>query len=239
MWLPSAHWEPLSQGYVDVWRVPVPLPAGCIPEAAAILTPQEKSRMESFAQADDRNRFLCARSALRRTLSRYLGIGPRDIRFDASENNKPFLALSPAGPGGPEFNLSHSGAWVLIAVGDGPVGVDVEALRSGLEWLKIAKEFFPARLVEEILANPPERRMQAFFLAWTRLEAYLKGLGTGLAERASEYIIGFDTVITNIHPEGSLRESWRVRNLDLDPDHAAALAWKDSCAQIRQWTWAW
>jgi 4'-phosphopantetheinyl transferase len=239
MWNASAHWEPLIRDYVDVWRVPVPLPTGGIREAAAILTPQELVKMQSFAREEDRHRFLCARSALRWTLSRYLGIGPRDIRFDACQNGKPFLANLQAELPALEFNLTHSGAWALIAVSDKPVGIDVEGIRIGFDWLKIAKDYLPPGGAEEILALPPAQRPQAFFQAWTRLEAYLKGLGTGISKGADEYIKYVNTFITNIFPDDSLRKGWQVRNLDLDADHASALAWMDSGAHIRQWAYDW
>ncbi len=239
MWAPSADWEPWDEAYVDVWRVPVDLPAELARDAAAILSPEESARMVAFARQEDRDRFLCARSALRRILSRYLGIAPVDIRLAASENGKPCLRQSPVGRGNPEFNLSHSGTWAVIAVGDGPVGVDVEALRSDFEWLRIAKEFFPARTVAEILACPPELRPQAFFLAWTRLEAYLKGLGIGLAKGAAGYLSEMDTLITSSITVGTAGNGWQIRNLDLGAGHALALAWTDARARIRQWTWAW
>lgn len=237
MWLPSAQWRPPGDAYVDVWRIPAPLRAESFPQGSEILSPEELARMEAFVRSEDRDRFHCAHVSLRRILSLYIGTAPQVIRFDVSENGKPCLAGSPGGGRAPEFNLSHSGAWVLIALGGSAVGVDVEVLRSGLEWREIAKEFLPARTIEEILAYPPERRPRAYFQAWTCLEAYFKGLGTGLSRRAPEHIKEFVTLITRPLDGVPVEEGWQVRNLDLDPEHASALAWMESRARIRQWTW--
>ena len=83
-------------------------------------------------------------------------------------NGKPYLP-------GLDFNLSHSGPWVALAVGEGPVGVDVEWFRPDLPMEKIAARHFTPE--ERRLADTPE----GFLRIWTAKESYLKRLGKGLA----------------------------------------------------------
>jgi 4'-phosphopantetheinyl transferase superfamily len=67
-------------------------------------------------------------------------------------------------------------------------------------------------------------RRAAFFRCWTRKEAYLKGLGTGLAG-------GLDT-----DPDED--PGWEVRSLPAPPGYAAAVAAEGQFA-LRQRTTLW
>ncbi len=97
-------------------------------------------------------------------LERFVGAGP----FETGFAGKPSL------PGGPCFNLAHSGRLAVLAVSDLPVGVDVE---------KIAplRASLPPRVLTETerawMAPDPERR---FAFLWTRKEAALKWSGHGI-----------------------------------------------------------
>jgi len=99
--------------------------------------------------------------------------------------------------GGPEFNLSHSGDLILLAVHQQrPVGVDVELLRPGLAWRPIAQRVLPPgewqalealataveqEAAEQEAAEAERQAAEAFLAAWCRLEARLKAQGLGLA----------------------------------------------------------
>lgn len=72
------------------------------------------------------------------------------------------------------FNLSHAEGVALIALTRGKeVGVDVEVVREEFPGMEIAEGFFPAREVETLRSLPEEARTAAFFLYWTRKEAYI------------------------------------------------------------------
>jgi len=96
----------------------------------------------------------------------------------------PAMGRQPGGkpwfPGRPEihFNLSHSAGLCLCAVGDAPVGVDVEVLapRSG-------------GLARRALSEEEYRwyagrggRLEDFYTLWTRKEALAKYTGQGIAD---------------------------------------------------------
>jgi 4'-phosphopantetheinyl transferase len=115
----------------------------------------------------DRRRWGNARSALRSVLSRYLNQPPGELTFTFGPNGKPSIE-------GMEFNLSHAGAWALIAVsGDVPVGIDLEAIRADVEIDRIL-----ARIGETDLPDSLER----LFYVWSRREARVKAVGGSLWE---------------------------------------------------------
>lgn len=88
-----------------------------------------------------------------------------------------------------DFNISHSGKYVVLAVAFGrKIGIDIEQINKEVD-LEIAKVVF----------NPYELRQISnfidFYLLWVKKEAYLKCIGKGFATDA--YLdTGLDTTIT-------------------------------------------
>jgi 4'-phosphopantetheinyl transferase len=146
------------------------------PEDRAILCAAEIARADVFRFVKDAAQYVQSRSTLRRILARYLDLAPAEIRFQYSSHGKPELD----GPGRQlHFNLSHSHDLAVIAVsGDIEVGIDVER-RTDLGYLDLASRFFAPREVQHLQESPclPDR----FFHIWTRKEACLKAIGTGLS----------------------------------------------------------
>ena len=60
------------------------------------------------------------------------------------------------------------------------MGIDVELIRPETARNEIARRYFSHAEVAEFGQLPPESRAQAFFLCWTRKEAYVKARGAGL-----------------------------------------------------------
>ncbi len=167
-----------------------PLPEPVRGALAASLAPAEVQRWEALRLPEDRERFLRGRGALRRLLGAWRDEPPEAVPIGVGAHGKPCCA------GGPEFNLSHSGDLILLAVHQQrPVGVDVEQLRPGLVWRPIAQRVLPpaewqALEVQwpslETLAGAADsaeeaEAAEAFLAAWCRLEARLKAQGLGLA----------------------------------------------------------
>jgi phosphopantetheinyl transferase len=88
-----------------------------------------------------------------------------------------------ADPAAPEFNISHSGDWVVGISGRGPLGIDVEVVRPETEVLDDI--LCPAEL-RDIQSIPASRRVRRFVQLWTLKEARLKAQGLGLVAGAPE-----------------------------------------------------
>jgi 4'-phosphopantetheinyl transferase len=108
----------------------------------------------------------------------------------------PEIARMPKGkpwfPSAPEihFNLSHSNSLTLCAVGDGEVGADIEEIRPRRPALP-GYALTPGELEEYTRRGAT---WEAFFVLWTRKEAWSKFTGEGLGGRPSGVVI----------PEGAL-----------------------------------
>jgi 4'-phosphopantetheinyl transferase len=162
-------------GGVDLWRLHLDLPDAELRQRWSDLSTAERERADQLSRPEVRRRFIAARSGLRRVLASYLSVPPRSLEFFKGPQGKPAL------PGGPEFNLSHSDDLALCAVAHGrQVGIDLERLRCIPERDDIARQWFREEEREAYHAESASRD-SAFLRLWTRREAYLKAIGTGLA----------------------------------------------------------
>lgn len=152
------------------------------------LAPSELARAASFAGRPDGERWLAVRTALRLLLEEFAGPRIRGQPFAVAPGGKPGLPASVAAP--VAFSVSHSGERALLAIGGGPVGVDLEQERrllvgrSRAAGLEAAAEALAAaggaagRASTES-ENPALR-------AWVRLEAYAKARGSGIGRLLQE-----------------------------------------------------
>ena len=180
-WAAAGGTTPWQQAVRAVFRVPLAGAARATRDWAAILSPEERTRAAAFRFAEDREKFMASRGALRMILASALGDEPDALRFDYGPHGKPTLA-TPWEGSGLCFNLSHSGDWTLIALSRGGlVGVDVEFHRPDLEFEKLARRFFSDSDCRRLLALAPDETMPGFYRCWTRKEAYIKAVGGGLS----------------------------------------------------------
>lgn len=165
------------------------------PSAAQLgwLSASEQTRAARFAFERDRRRFRAAHVQLRGLLAQAIGSMPASLRFSETAHGKPLLEAD----GAPTFNLSHSadvGALALAASGE--IGVDIEVLHrvDDLESLS-ARCFTPAE--QDELArwgSAPGPRELLFLQGWTRKEACLKAVGSGLSLEPASFEAGLAPV---------------------------------------------
>jgi 4'-phosphopantetheinyl transferase len=223
---------------VEVWAVALDGSAST-EDLRPSLSPDEHERADRFHFERDRRRFIRARGVLRRLLAGYLDAEARDLTFSYGSHGKP--ALSGRFAGALTFNVSHSHELALIAVGGGvEMGVDVEAVRAMDDAEHIASRFFSPREAAQLCALPAAVRNEAFFACWTRKEAYLKALGSGLAKPLDEFDVAFAPgEIPALMVHGDARETarWSIRELAPEPGYAGALVTEGRAAAVRCRRW--
>lgn len=209
-----------------VWRIDLALGADGPARCLSILSEDERGKADRYLRAEDRHRFVAARAALRTILGGTLHVDPRALTFVTGVAGKPELAG--CWRGRLQFNLSHSGAWALIAVAPAcRIGVDVEAIRPMADCVAIARSHFAPDEVAALTALPPDSQEDAFFACWTCKEAFVKALGSGLAKPLN----GFSVTLPPAPPalvaiDGSVGEArrWTLRQIDPSAGYAGAVA---------------
>ncbi len=176
--LPLTGNTPPDVGTVELWLIDLdelPLEAG----------PTGLTRKEKVLKRRIQQQFV-----LRLLLGSYLGRPGKDIRIDKSASGKPSIADSDL-----QFNLSHSGAWLGVALTTGhPIGVDIEINRLMRRPTELARRFFSqaeARVIEGV--EEPERS-HSFLTQWTAREALVKAADTTMAASLGHLELGIDPV---------------------------------------------
>lgn len=95
-------------------------------------------------------------------------------RIEKTAQGKPYFPDHPA----IQFSLSHSGNYVLIAIGTRPLGVDIECIRPRAE--KLPQYALTAAEFEIFLEQGGD--WAAFYHLWTKKEAFVKYTGEGLGK---------------------------------------------------------
>ncbi|MDQ2087638.1 4'-phosphopantetheinyl transferase superfamily protein [Herbivorax sp. ANBcel31] len=144
-------------------------------EKALTYIPETKQdKIKRFLRYEDSVRSLIAEILIRKIVILKLKIKNDEIFFETGEYGKPYLK----GVDDFHFNISHSGKWVVCAISDRPVGVDVEKIKH-LD-IKIADRFFSKKEIDDLYRLEESERLQYFFDLWTLKESYIKADGRGL-----------------------------------------------------------
>lgn len=208
---------------VHVWCVGLDLPPETIAALEGLLSDDERQRAAGLRLDRDRKRFIVAHGALRVLLGHSLALNPGQVRFVTNAFGKP--TLTPELGSALSFNLSHSGALALVAVASGAdVGVDVEHVTGGADYLDVAQHWLSAADVVALRGLSGPRREQAFFDMWTRKEAWAKARGEGLSMPEAMFAAGPD-------------DGWSLFPLRPAPGYVGALAIKGREWQVRERRW--
>jgi len=144
-----------------------------------ILSEEENKKARKFKLRKDQNRYIITHTLLRLILGKFLEIPPGEIEFVSNPYGKLFLSEKYKKI---HFNLSHSsGVSVLAFSVKSEIGVDVEKVDPGFEYHIIAKRYFSNaenRYIHELDGQSCMR----FYTLWTRKEAFLKSVGSGIVE---------------------------------------------------------
>ena len=139
----------------------------------SLMTEERKSRVERLRFADDRKRTTAGELVAREMIASLCGVPRESIVFFRTEKGKPIAKDLPV-----YFSVSHSGEHVLCAVGDSPVGADIERIREVNEKLiERVCTLEEMRFIDKESTSADDR-MRLFFRFWTAKEAYIKRIGT-------------------------------------------------------------
>jgi 4'-phosphopantetheinyl transferase len=161
---------------LDIWRVYIPSNKAHIGKLQELLQPDEMERAARYYHKTDTDRFLIARGMLRVLLGMYLNRPPVQLQFAEGANKKPFVCSTE--PVQVHYNVSHSGDWILIAVANMDMGIDVEKINPDFNFSEILGSCFSLQEIafianENLAAN-------GFYRLWTRKEALLKATSKGI-----------------------------------------------------------
>jgi 4'-phosphopantetheinyl transferase len=233
--------QKLVEGEAHLWWIPLTASARAIELHRQVLPPDESGRAGRFYFEEHRLKFIIAHGALRRILSGYVRLPPRELKFTYGPKGKPeFSALQ--NPDRVRFNLSHSGDLALLAVArNQELGADVEFIKPDFGGMEIAERFFSASEVRTLFALDATERNAAFFSCWTRKEAFIKAVGEGLSLPLDSFDVtfapGVKPELTRVEGSPSETSRWRMYDIPADPQYKAALVIEGREHRLSYWQW--
>ncbi len=190
---------------------------------SSTLSEAERAQADRFHFERDARRYRASHEALRTLLSQATGVPAPELAFFQGAFGKPGLSLRDA----PHFNMSHSGGWALIGIGGStPIGVDIEVPRSMDDLHALAERNFTTAECEALAASAEPQQLETFLRCWTRKEACLKALGSGLSVEPGVFVAGVEPGLRATHIDvGGQRCGMSVVSLALPVKALAAVAW--------------
>lgn len=176
--------------------------------------------VQEFSKEKGKRKHEVEHEAGRQVLDRALkeDFGVESYIFERKPQGKPWL------PSHPEiyFNISHSGNLAVCAVGESPLGVDIERVRPFKDNLlrKVLsyqeQEMFGNKKMSE------EERQKLFFRLWTLKESFVKADGCGIRIPLGEVSFSFEQG-GQIRCNQSQYSFWQK---ELEHGYVISLCWK-------------
>ena len=204
-----------------------------------ILSEKEKERAGKFHFPRDRNRFVICRGILRILIGNYLHRDPADIDFTYNQYGKPSLANA-QGEEDLRFNVSHSNELALYAFARScEIGVDIEFIVAKEDELQIAERFFSPTEVGALRTLRTDLHTEAFYLCWTRKEAFVKARGEGLSLPLDQFAVslvpGEPARLLSIKGDPGELRKWSMESLYPGPGYAAAVVVEGDTCNLECW----
>jgi 4'-phosphopantetheinyl transferase len=236
-WSPPPAAIDLPSGEVHLWAARLDPSDDFLRRCAGVLSDDERVRAERFRAGSLQNRYITGRGILRMLLGRYLRLDPASFSFRYQDHGKPELD-SPWKDQGIDFNVSHSHDLAVFAfTSESEIGVDVECIRPMPNAAELLERFFSAEEVRQWRQMPAERQLRAFFQGWTRKEAWLKAVGSGLSFPLNQFCITMDDPARVLSIRGDTVEAarWWLESCEPCDGCVAAVARQRPVQVVKRW----
>ena len=191
-----------------------------------LLSAAETQRYTNYKSEKAAQQFLQGRRMIRAMLASYLGVSAVDFELSCQEHVKPVAQCLTSSRPPPEFNLSHSGDWVVLAADRyRALGIDIECTtQSNIGEIAGLSDLFTqnerAYLKKQ---TEPDQKARLFLQLWRGKEAIMKATGKGfaLAPNSFELLTSEGTFKDIILAEA---RTWNLLQIALCPGLDCAIA---------------
>jgi len=169
-------------GHVSVWLTHVSaVVADLGGDCPSWLSDQELSRYQIITAAKRRVQFVAGRCWARQCLALAAGGPWQDYMLSAPDHGAPVVLDAPHAAGRALFfSISHSGDWLVCAVAQYPVGVDIENTQRGRDTQALGEWIHGPQERTWVHALSTSARHARFYELWCLKEAWLKQVAAPL-----------------------------------------------------------
>lgn len=183
----------------------------------ACLDSEKQGVIRSMKDADTALTALTSALFIRYIIRQRLGLEQNEMHFGAYEYDKPYLI----GNDTFHFNISHSGDFVVCAIDETPLGIDIEKI-----------EYQNPKIVLDVLSEvelaqynklSAKKKIPFFYSIWARKESYLKALGMGLNTKLSDITVSSRNKIFSPVVRFVLSEKMHIKQYRASNNYALAV----------------
>jgi 4'-phosphopantetheinyl transferase len=241
-WLSPPPGLTLHGDEIHVWRAWLDQTTGPVDYLAQVLADDERERADRFHFERDRRRFIAGRAGLRSILGLYLKRDPALLKLRYGSRGKPYLVGQPDNAT-IAFNVAHSGPLAVYGfTRRQAIGVDIEHACDLPDADRVAAISFSAAENAVYRQLPADQKQQAFYLCWTRKEAYIKALGEGVARPLQQFAVslapGEPARLLSVDWDPAEISRWFLVSLAPAPGYVGALAVQGHCCSVGCWEYA-
>lgn len=191
------------------------LPADKYQQLLAQLPLKMQQQVSGFRKWEDAHRSVLGKALLIEGLKEYNLplVSLADLNYTAFQ--KPYFTKDI------HFNISHSGNYIVCAIGTTEVGVDVEEIKEIP--LSDFKELFSPEELKLIFKDA--HNYAPFYTLWTQKEAFLKAVGVGLNMPLNKVIIWKNIIEYN-------GNTWYLKQLSIHEDYICHIATPHTSMQV-------
>lgn len=178
-------------------------------------------RIQRMHRKQDRQRTICAHLLAKMSMAKIYQIPLSELHFTKDEKGKYHTGRHDL-----HFNISHAGDYVACAVGNRPVGIDIEQ--------HVQRDFllFQSLWSEEEKQQYDLYQMETFYALWTAKESYGKYKGFGLHPSLAQTTIRQDGRVQ--HPGD---EHIRIIHFPVSSDYSGTVCIEDSVTSLHRYKW--
>jgi 4'-phosphopantetheinyl transferase len=169
-----------QQNYIHVFKLNLDNLGQFTESLVSFLSLEEKEKANRYSNIKDKNASIIRWAVTRLLIAKYSVNLPETLCFSRGKYGKPQLVQDNSSPS-LFFNLSISGNYALIAVSNRETGVDIEQVKPGFNFRELLDFVFSSEEKKSILNSTDP--LTAFYCFFTRKEAIVKALGTGIHDQ--------------------------------------------------------
>lgn len=214
------------ESQIRIHRIFIPNYLGAITSFFELLDTAEQKRANNYHHLKDSQRFIIARGILKILVSQYLNCQAKDVCIKIGANKKPYIFTNSTVSF--EYNISHSGNWIVVAFANEAIGVDVEQIQVSFNFESILTACF-SNMEQNYVQNNTNSR-ELFYRLWTRKESFVKATSKGLDDSLPQLTcLDGKWALMN---QPSFEHDWENWSFVLDQDHVASICFKEGKKNI-------
>lgn len=187
-----------------------------------VLSGSEIRKLKRFKNKNEANLFLVGKLLTRKSISAILNVNPKEIIFKSDKYGRPSLNFPRIK--NLDFNLSHSGKWVVLAIGYNKIGIDIEKMVP-IDF-KIANNYFHKEELKFLYSQKKEKK-ERFYTLWTLKESFIKSVGKGLSLNLKSFYFEFKKN-GHIILRSKLKQERYFKMYDIDKKYKLSLCLKNN-----------